>query len=105
MAVIDCGSLMYCLCIGIPFSASWIDLRSGEHEAVIADLHGFKRCIPFCDVGLVDSSITCGGIIFEADKNSSTLLKRLLIAVQCSELNWKISLQFIPSWNTSAHRV
>ena len=47
MEVIDCGSLMNSFLIGIPFFAICMDLSTGEHEAVIADLHGFKMWSPF----------------------------------------------------------
>jgi len=90
------------LCIGIPFSDSSIDWRSDGHKTVIADLNWFMRWISFCDVGLVDISFTCGGINCEADINSSTLMKRLLMDMQSSDLNLKMLVQCIAFWKTSA---
>ena len=78
---------------------------SGEYEAVIADLYWFRKWIPFCGVDLVHSSIICDGIIFETARNSDTLVNRLLVPVQCSDLNLKILVQFIDFWKTSVHRV
>ena len=59
---------------------------TGAKAAEIADLHGFNRCIPFCDVGLSVSSFTCGRVIFSSIKNFMTLLNVLLISPQCCEL-------------------
>ena len=78
---------MYDSKIAIPFSASWINLSSGAHDAVIVALHGFMRCMPFWHVDPVESSMTCGGIIFEADRNWMTLLNKVLVVVQCVNSN------------------
>ena len=85
MLVIDCGSLMNSFLIGIPFLAICIDLSTGAHEAVIADLQGFKMCSPFWEVGLSVSFLTCGGIIFSAVKNCIVWMNSLFISWQCSE--------------------
>ena len=42
-----------------------MDFSSGAHIDVIADLYGLSRCIPFCDIGLIDSFTTCGGMLFQ----------------------------------------
>ena len=65
---IDFGIAMLMSSNGIPCFAKCIDLRSGAHDADIADLVGFKMWRLFCDVGLETSSITNAGISSVAAK-------------------------------------
>ena len=71
----------------------------------MAELHGFSKCIPFCEVGLDDSSITRGGIMFSADKNCKTCMNILLILSQCDDLYLNILSHLCPLLSTSAHSV
>ena len=63
----DFGNAIFALRIGIPYLAMLIDLISGAHAALIADLTGSSTWSLFCDVGLDTNSRTCSGISSVAD--------------------------------------
>ena len=59
--MMELGSLWYLFPIFNPILASWMDLRSGVQDDVIADLVGLDICRPFREVDLLINSSVCGG--------------------------------------------